>query len=114
MSTTPFVWILLPVLALFGYLIYRLIKYGGFKGFAFGARIEEKIGEALSASTGYTATKVKVYALNGGPEKAIGLELSTGAGESVFFGSVSISQAEKLIELLQLATKAGSRNLSRP
>ena len=92
-----------------GYVVYRIIKYRGFRGFAFGARIEEKVGEAI-ASSAYTATKVKVYVLNGGPEKAVGLELSTGAGESVFFGAISLSQTEQLIELLQSATKTGSRN----
>ena len=94
----------------FGYLLYRLIKYRSFRGFAFGARVEKKLGEALSASSAYTATKVKVYLLNGEPERAVGLELSTGAGESVFFGALSLGQVDQLIGLLQLATGPDSRN----
>jgi len=95
------------VLLVVGYLVYRLIRYGGFRGFAFGAKILAKVGEVPAASSAYGATRVRVYALDGGPRKAVGLELSSGAGESVFYGAISMAQSEQLIGLLQAAVKPG-------
>jgi len=95
------------VLLVVGYLVYRIIRYGGFRGFAFGAKILAKVGEVPAASSAYGATRVRVYALDGGPRKAVGLELSSGAGESVFYGAISMAQSEQLIGLLQAAVKPG-------
>ena len=103
MSIPAFAGVLVFLVA--GYLVYRLIRYGGFRGFAFGAKILGKVGEVPAASSAYKATRARVYRLDGGPQRAVGLELSTGAGESVFYGAISTAQAEQLIELLQSATK---------
>jgi hypothetical protein len=93
-----FVLLLIP-----GYLIYRIRKYGGFKGALFGARVRETIGEAVGPVGHIATSRIKVYALDGAPERAVGVELYASGGESRMMTAVSLDETERLIEFLKQA-----------
>lgn len=80
-------------------------KHGGFKGMLFGARIRRTVGEVEGAKTLMMKAGLKVHALDGGPEKAIGVELvaRSMASYQMMPVTLSVPEARKLIAHLQAA-----------
>jgi hypothetical protein len=89
-----------------GSLIFRFVKFGGFKAAMFGAPIERTIGEVLGSSGRMTKITVRVHILGGRPERAVGLELVARTIASYQMVPVALSEdeARDLLRLLQSAT----------
>lgn len=67
-------WILF--LAIPGYLIFRMIRYGGVKSAMFGVKIERTLGEVEGYPQRPVSLRLKVHVLaDGSSNKAVGLEL---------------------------------------
>jgi len=92
-----------------GYLVFRMIRYGGFKAAMFGARIEKTLGEVAGHPQPPGSVRLKVHLLGGGsPDKAVGLELVAKSVASYQMTPITLSVAEtkKLVSLLQSAISA--------
>ncbi len=105
---TVFVYILVVIfLVVLAYMVRGFLKYGGFRGMCFGARIGQTVGEVEGARRPLMSTVLKVHILDAAPEKAIGLEIvakSFAAYHMVPF-AMSVAEARKLITHLQSATE---------
>lgn len=95
-------------LAVVAYMGRGFIKHGGFKGMMFGARIRRTVGEVEGAKMAMMKTGLKVHALDGGPDKAIGLEFvaKSIASYQMMPVALSIPEAKKLISQIQAAIDA--------
>ena len=99
----------LVFLSVFGavaaYFIFRFLKFGGFKGAMFGARIQRTVGEAEGSGGSVMKTLVRVHVLDGGPDKAVGLEFVAKSFASYQMVPVTLSDSEarELIRALQSA-----------
>ena len=102
---------LIPVFilaALFFIFIYRLVFRGGIKELLFGAPIKSTVGEfEIFRDRNFINAKIKVHTLNGKPNKSIGIELVTKSFASYRTTPISLSKSEakRLIELLEYATR---------
>jgi hypothetical protein len=102
-------------LLVIGYPIYRLVRYGGFRGALIGARIREKVGEVLGPQEKFFRSKLVVYRLAGSPGKDLALEFSVQSGESnLGFAVISHSEARRLAAMLREAIGAGGQQPERP
>ncbi len=101
MSLLPWVG-LLPLLVV-GYLAVRLIRFRGLRGALVGARISETIGEARGPASRLSPSLVRVHRLDGAPERAVGVELTT--GESMMITALSREEARRLANLLNAAIR---------
>jgi hypothetical protein len=79
-----------------------MVKHGGFKGAMFGANIEKTLGEVSGNGPRLVSLSLKVHELDGSPDKALGLEVTTTSVGSYQMTPVSLSLAEakKLRDLL--------------
>jgi hypothetical protein len=99
----------LVFLAVFGavvaYFVFRLFKFGGVKAAMFGARIERTVGEAEGSKGNLIKTIVRVHVLDGGPDKAVGLEFVAKGFASYRMVPITLSDSEArdLIRHLQSA-----------
>lgn len=88
----------LVFLAVFGavaaYFAFRFFKFGGFKPGMFGARIERTVGEAEGSGGNIMNTLVRVHVLDGGPEKAVGLEFVAKSFASYQMVPITLSESE--------------------
>ena len=110
---TPSLIFLAALTAIAGYLAFRFIKFGGIKAAMFGARIEHTVGEA-AGSGGKKIIKsiVRVHVLDGGPDKAVGLEFVAKSFVSYQMLPLALSEREarNLIRFLENAVvEAGDR-----
>ena len=110
---TPSLVFLAALTAIAGYLASRFIKFGGIKAAMFGARIERTVGEAAGSSCNkITKRIVRVHVLDGGPDKAVGLEFVAKSLVSyqMLPPALSESEALNLIRFLENAVvEAGDR-----
>jgi hypothetical protein len=92
-------------LAVIAFMARGFFKHGGFKGMMFGARIRRTVGEVEGARTSMMRAGLKVHALDGGPEKAVGVELvaRSMASYQMMPVALSVPEARKLIAHLQAA-----------
>lgn len=91
-----------PFAAIGGYLLFRFLKHGGFRGMLYGSTIARTIGEVeLERRMGATTT-LRVHVLENGK---IVLELSDRAplGASLNGTPLTRDEADRLIFLLQQA-----------
>lgn len=88
-----------------GSFIYKMIKYGGFKAAMFGAPIQRTVGEVTGGGAKIMNVGLKVHKLQGGREKAVGVELVAKSFASYHMTPITLStaEAEKLIVLLETA-----------
>ena len=86
--------------------LFRIMRYGGFRGALFGAEIRRTVGEVKGAGRSIVNIGLKVHVLGGAPERAVGIEIVTKSFASYRMMPVSLSRAEaqRLITLLQQAT----------
>jgi len=109
---TPSLVFLAVFIAIAGYLVFRFVKFGGIKAALFGARIERTVGEALASGGKIIKGVVRVHVLDGGPDKAVGLEFVAKSFVSyqMLLLSLSESEARNLIRFLENAiVEAGDR-----
>ncbi len=95
------------VILFFGSLLFHIIKYGGFRGSMFRARIVETYGSVDSNIGGSVRTSVKVHRLENGNDFTIGMECISKSitGSDVTPLKLSRQDVEKLIHILQNAIK---------
>ena len=109
---TPSLIFLAVFTAIAGYLVFRFVKFGGIKAALFGARIERTAGEAVGSGGKIMKSIVKVHVLDGGPDKAVGLEFVAKSFASYQMLPISLSESEarNLIRFLENAVvEAGDR-----
>jgi hypothetical protein len=95
-----------------GWFVFKLLRFGGIKAAMFGASIERTIGEARASSGRIVKGVVKVHVLDGGPDKAVGLEFVATSFASYQMLPVTLSEneARNLIRFLENAVvEAGDR-----
>ena len=95
-----------------GSFAFKFLKFGGFKAAMFGASIERTIGEARASSGRIVKAVIKVHVLDGGPDKAVGLEFVAKRLVSYQMLPVTLSEneARNLIRILETAVvEAGDR-----
>ena len=95
-----FFWV--PFVAIGAFILYRFIKYGGFRGALYGSTVTRTVGEVeLTRSLG-ASTTLRVHVLENGQ---IILEQSSRAlvAASVSGMPLTAAQADALISLLQQA-----------
>ena len=110
---TPSLVFLAALTAIAGYFAFRFTKFGGIKAAMFGARIKRTVGEA-AGSSGKKIIKsiVRVHVLDGGPDKAVGLEFVATSFVSYQMLPIVLSESEtrNLIRFLENAVvEAGDR-----
>jgi hypothetical protein len=105
-----FVMFLLVFLGVGGLMLFRVLKFGGFKAAMFGAPIQTTVGEVAGSGPRMMTLTVKVHRLGGGTERSVGLELVAKSFASYQMMPVSLSSAEarKLAQLLQAASNTVS------
>ncbi|MDD2942325.1 MAG: hypothetical protein PHC51_05085 [bacterium] len=89
-----------------GFLLYRIIKHGGFKAAMFGAPIESTVGEVHGSGRKLIKLAIKVHKLGGSNhDKTIGLEVvaKTVGSYQMLPVSLSLSEARNFIKLLESA-----------
>ena len=94
-----------------GSFIYKVLKHGGLKAAMFGAPIASTIGEVKGGGVKFMNIAVKVHTLGGGStDKAVGLELvaKSVASYQMMPVTLSVSEAKKLVTLLQSATSGSN------
>ena len=88
----------LIMLGVFGavaaYFAFKFFKFGGLKGAMFGARIERTVGEAAGSDGNVMKTLVRVHVLDGGPDKAVGLEFVAKSFASYQMVPITLSDRE--------------------
>jgi hypothetical protein len=92
--------IVLIVCAYLGYVVSRVLKYGGFRAAAFGAAVAGKIGEVRCSRRFLSKRGVFVYRLDGRPTTAVGIEFSSGLSGRMQI-AMSIDETTKLISLME-------------
>jgi hypothetical protein len=98
--------------AIAGYLLFRFVKFGRIKAAMFGARIERTVGEAAESGGKIMKSTVRVHVLDGGPDKAVGLEFVAQSFASYQMLPLALSESEtrNLIRFLENAVvEAGDR-----
>ena len=93
-------------------MIYRIVRYGGLKGAAFGAPVLEKIGDVEPSTRGLTKTKLKVHVLDpsrpaDGPH--VGMEVIYSSFGSWEMRGISLTRSEARL-LAQELTQAADRS----
>ena len=96
-------------------MIYRLVRYRGFKGAAFRAPVLKKIGELEPSNPGFTKTKLRIHVLD--PERRgdgphVGIEVIRSTFASWEMSGISLSRSEARLladELLQAADASERR-----
>jgi hypothetical protein len=88
-----------------GSFVFKFLKFGGIKAAMFGASIERTIGEARAFTGRILKAVVKVHVLDGGPDKAVGLEFVAKSFASYQMLPVTLSETEarNLIRFLETA-----------
>jgi hypothetical protein len=91
-----------PFVAIGAYLLYRLVKHGGWRGMLYGSAVARTIGELKLARRMGASTTLRVHVLENGQ---IVLEHSSRAlmAASINGTPLSTSEADTLISLLQQA-----------
>ena len=95
-----------------GSFVFKFLKFGGTKAAMFGASIERTVGEARASNGKIVKAVVKVHVLDGGPDKAVGLEFVAKSFASYQMLPVALSESEarNLIHFLENAVvEAGGR-----
>ena len=92
-------------------LVIQAIRKGGLKGAAFGARIEERVGEVSVTAPRLLTSSLKVHRLGGDPQREIGLELVSKSFASYQMMPIALSaeEAQALMGYLQAALRGTSR-----
>jgi hypothetical protein len=93
-----------------GYLVYRVIKFGGLRAALYGARIAETIGTVSGASPRMTRLNLTVQVLQAEANRRVGLAFVAKSFLSyqVMPISLEVSATEDLVRYLQEAVrKAG-------
>lgn len=90
-----FFW--LPPVAFAAFFLFRLIKYGGFRGMLYGSTVLRTVGEVELTRTFGLTTSLRVLVLENGK---VVLEYSGGSNRGI---PLSADHTEKLISLLQQA-----------
>ena len=103
-------WIALVVAAVVVVpMIYKIIKYRGLKGAAFGVPLGEKIGELELNSRGLTKTKLRVHVLDPshpGDGPHVGMEVIQSTLASWEMRPVSLTRAEARLLAQELSQAA--------
>jgi hypothetical protein len=88
-----------PFVAVFGFLIFRLLKYGSFRGMLYGSAVARTIGEVELERKWGTTTTLRVHVLENGK---VVLEHSSRALLSASLNGNTLTQGEteRLIALL--------------
>jgi len=98
-------------LGIAGFFVFRMLRYGGFRAAMFGASIQRTVGEVAGLSHPPVSSVLKIHILGGGdPEKVVGPEFvaKSFASYQMLPLTLSSSEAEKLVTLLQEATHHSS------
>lgn len=88
-------------------LLYKIFRHGGVKAAMFGARIDRTVGEVVGGGAKLIDVELRVHIMDGGPEKAVGVELvaKSFASYQMMPVTLSVPEAKKLIVLLETATR---------
>ena len=92
------------------YFLYRMSRFGGFKGAMFGSRIRRTIGEVKGAPQTVGSVVLRVHLLEPTfPDRAVGLEIvgKSVASYSMLPISLSVDETRHLIRLLQETVVGG-------
>ena len=92
-----------------GTFAYKIVKHGGFKAAMFGSSIKRTVGEVEGSGSRMFRMKLRVHELGGSSDKAVGVELVAKSLASYQMLPISLShqEAQKLIRLLQAASRSG-------
>ena len=91
-----------------GYPLYRLVRYGGFRGAIMGARIRGKAGEFPGPQEKFYRAKLVLYRLAGSPGKDLAMEFNIQSGENnLGFVVMSRAEARQFATLLRQAIDSG-------
>lgn len=98
-------------------MVYRLLRYGGFRDAMYGAEVERELGEVEGNAHGGLSVTVRVHQLAGaGSDRALGIEMigRHWASRESQFATLSRGQARQVIGILKEAIedhgKAASPN----
>lgn len=98
-------------------MVYRLLRYGGFRDAMYGAEVERELGEVEGNAHGGLSVTVRVHQLAGaGSDRALGIEMigRHWASRESQFATLSRGQARQVIGVLKEAIedhgKAASPN----
>jgi hypothetical protein len=106
------IWFLAALALVVGWFVFKFLRLAGIKAAMFGASIERTIGEARASSGRIVKAVVRVHVLDGGPDKAVGLEFVAKSFASYQMLPVTLSESEtrNLIRFLETAVvEAGDR-----
>jgi len=106
------IWFIAVLALMVGSFAFKFLRFGGIKAAMFGASIERTTGEARASNGRLVKAVVKVHVLDGGPDKAVGLEFVAKSFASYQMLPVTLSEGEtrNLIRFLENAVvEAGDR-----
>ena len=92
--------------AVAGFMLFRIVKHGGFKAAMFGASIDSTVGSVRGNGSKMVKMPITVHKLGGNdPAKTVGLEVvAKSAGSYQMLPvALSLSEAKNLIKLLENA-----------
>ena len=99
-------WVFFATITLF--ILFRVVKFRGFKAALFGASIQRTVGQVNGPGNSFSpSTTLKIHILSGGqPDRTVGIELvaKSCTGYQIIPVTLSLLEAEKLIDLLEQAT----------
>lgn len=100
-----------------GYVVFSMVRHGGFRGMLFGARVLSSVGEVKCSKRGLMSQKLKVHVLHSDDPAtpAVGLEVTSSAPGSWSTSPIKLSGADvrELITLLERALDPALR-VGRP
>lgn len=103
---SPGLLVAIPVVLFLGYGILQTVKFGGLKAAGFRARINGKVGEMPLAIGSLTSTRLSVYRLDGGSDRAVGVMISSGMATRMQV-PLSTAQTQRLMEMLEAEASGG-------
>jgi hypothetical protein len=112
MDTLSILFVAVFALIVGSFVFFKFLKFGGIKAAMFGASIERTIGEVRASKGRIVKAMVKVHVLDGGPHKAVGLEVVAKSFASYRMVPITLSEGEarNLIRFLETAVvEAGDR-----
>jgi hypothetical protein len=85
--------------------LYKIIRYRGFKAAMFGSTIDRTVGEVEGTGQGLVRVRLRVHALSGERDRAVGIELVATSVASYQMLPIMLSSegTRELVTLLQKA-----------
>lgn len=95
-----------PIVVIGGFLLFKVVKYGGLRAALYGAPVGREIGELRLAGASVPSQVVRVRVLHGS-EKHVGIELAAKGPLSYSVTPIALSRTEARTVSDWLARAAG-------